>query len=97
MDFYSMSCFALVSPILDHQGQNEDSECGRPDSVCPDSNSVYFLFYVSLPYKHSMFPGRSNYLTIAFCGIFQPHKHGIIHKMKAIQSEFVQDLSLKAC
>lgn len=55
------------------------------------------FYNVSLPYKHSMFPDRLNYLTIAFCGIFQPHKHGITHKMKAIQSEFVQDLSLKAC
>lgn len=34
---------------------------------------------------------------MAFYEIFQLHKHAIMHKMKASQCEFVQDMFLKVC
>lgn len=84
---------------LDPQGQNEARECGRrSDSVCPDAHCVPLSFRKrALLCKLDGFQSRLNYLTIAVCGIFQLHKHDRMHKTKAIQSEFVQHLSLKAC
>ena len=84
--------------FLDSRVRMRTAECGRLDSVDPDANRARFCFYkVALLYKLNMFQSRLDYLTTAFYEIFQLHKHAIMHKMKAIQCEFVQDMLLKAC
>ena len=62
---HKLLCMFL--PFLDHPGQNKDSECGRLDSVGPDSNCACFSFYkAALLYKLHMFQNRLNDLTMAF-------------------------------